>query len=188
MNYKDVIFEFVDKKVTEKFPNFKKKVFFAYELVKAPSKPYLMISELADETIHRPFDNDGQVVEFKQVKLTFRIVTSGVNKGCNNPDNMALAEKVRDYLRALLCSHEATNYFLENKVSNRFEHMSANRPDHQLVSGGYVYAYEFDCPFDYENSSDFEKSGISAGVNLEMSNIDGKTVDFEVNKEKSIGY
>lgn len=181
MSYKDVIFNIINEKVCDKFTQLKKKVFFAYELVKAPQKPYLMISEINDEATHRPYESGGFVKEFRQIKLTFRIVVSGVNKGCNNPENMTLAENIRDYLRALLCSREATDYFLENNVSNRFEEMSSNRPNHEPVSGGFIYVYEFDCPFDYEIRSEFENPGISQGVNMEVDNLtDGTTIEFEV--------
>lgn len=187
--YEDVLFEVLNPLLIDKFPHFQGKMFFANERSRQPRKPYLMLIEINDETIHRPYERNGVVTEIKQATVTFQVNVSGVENGSNNPENKYFAKSVRDYLRNLLCCGDVVDCLLEQGVSSRFENMSKNRDDTEPTSGGFIYIYEFDCPFEYKILTEFETTGEAQGVNIELNNKnDGNVVKLEINKEKNIGY
>lgn len=181
MSYESAIYEVIYPKFIKKFPQFANKVFFAGEKSRQPKKPYLMLTEINDETNHRTMEKHGVINEFKIAMVTFQINVSGVECGNNNPDNKYLAKAARDCLRAMLSSLALINELLEKGISPRFEDMSKNRDMTEPTSGGFIYIYEFDCPFEYEERTTFESNGISEGVNVEIYNKnDENAVNFEV--------
>ena len=86
-------------------------------------------------------------------------------------DDMNLTKEICAYLRLKLSQNTAVDYFQAEKMSNRHEMISQTRNLSESVSGGFVYRYEFDIAFDYENS--LETGALeSKGVNVEFSNIE----------------
>lgn len=180
MSYENALFELVNRLITDRYPQFKGKIFFANELAKQPKKPFLLMQEVTDENNHRTVEINGIVTEFKSVTIAFTIVVNGVDRcGDNDPEQKYFAKEVRDYLRIALNRHKNIDFLLEHNISPRIERMSGCRDDTEPTSGGYIYSYAFDCPFDYINTLEFERS-TARGVNVEINNDSLTSIDFEV--------
>lgn len=180
MSYENAVFELVNRLITDRYPQFKGKIFFANELAKQPKKPFLLMQEVNDESNHRTAEINGLVTEFKSVTIAFTVVVNGVDcHGDNNPEQKYFAKEVRDYLRVALNQHKNVDFLLERNISPRIERMSSCRDDTEATSGGYIYAYAFDCPFDYINTIEFESSP-ACGVNVEINNDSLTAINFEV--------
>lgn len=180
MSYENALFELVNRVVTERYPQFRKKVFFANELARQPRKPFLMMQEIQDETNHRTAKIDGKVTEFKSVVVAFTVVVNGVNRcGDNDPEQKYFAKEVRDFLRVALNESENIDFLMEHQISPRVERMSGNRDDTEPTAGGYIYAYAFDCPFDYINTYAFESSP-AQGVTVEITRTEKPDIGFDV--------
>jgi hypothetical protein len=182
MRYEDVVFDLINVELEKKFPELKKKVFFANERQKEPQKPFVLLSEINDETIHRTYEKNGNITEFKRATLTFQ-----VNYSCFSEKEKFSAEQkykakdVRDFLRALLSLDKTVDYFQSYEMSPRMEFISSNRDRTEMASGGFIYVYEFDMPFDYKETTEIYIPDIGKAVNLEVENTNDKSkISFEV--------
>ena len=59
MSYENALFELVNRLITDRYPQFKGKIFFANELAKQPKKPFLLMQEVTDENNHRTAEING---------------------------------------------------------------------------------------------------------------------------------
>lgn len=181
MSYENIVFDFINPKIEAKFPELIGKVYFANEVMDEPEKPFLLISQINDEVIHRTYENKGIVTEFKRAVLTFQVNYNSIDSaGGNDPDNKYKAKAVIDYLRALLSLDETVDYFKENEMSQRQDMISQNRDRSESATGGFIYVYEFDLPFDYVNKQTFDVEETRA-VNVDIENKNDNTkISFQV--------
>ena len=161
--YDQVIYDYIND-VMATYPQCK--VYFANTRIDEPAKPFVLISEVSNDEIHKTNEYGGVITEFRRVYMTI-----GVYFDSKVITNMNLTKEICAYLRLKLSQNTAVDYFQAEKMSNRHEMISQTRNLSESVSGGFVYRYEFDIAFDYENS--LETGALeSKGVNVEVSNIE----------------
>lgn len=175
---KQEIFNYITSTMTAQgaFPSLQGKIYWANTRLEEAKKPYLLMTVINDDEIHRTSEVDGLVKEYRQATITFRI--------CLDSETFAndeLCEQMISFLRAKLSSEEAVDYFQALSMSNRWENISSTRDMTEAVNGGYIYIREFDIPFEYVATL---QQGVkeSKGVNGTIS-ADGVLLNFSVDSE-----
>lgn len=176
---KQKIYDYVNTLMTAQtaYPVFAGKIFWANTRLEEPLKPYLLMTVINDETIHRTSEVGGLVKEYRQATITFRLCFDGALT-----TNDALCEEIIDFLRENLSSEEAVDYFQENLMSNRWENISATRDMTSAVNGGFIYIREFDIPFEYQVSLQ-KVVKQSRGVKATVAGS-GKVIDFLIDNSE----
>lgn len=172
---KQQIYTYVNTLMTEKYPSLTGKIFWANTRLEEPQKPYLMMTVINDDEIHRTSEIDGLIKEYRSATVTFRVCVDS-----STFENDDLCEEMITHLRTNLSSENAVDYFQSEKMSNRWEAISSTRDMTQPIDGGYIYIREFDIPFEY--MAEFQQTGtkVSKGVNAHVLADNEVAIDFSI--------
>ena len=172
---KQEIYDYVVDIMTQTlaYPILGGKIYWANTRLEEPNKPYLLMTVINDDEIHRTSEVNGLVKEYRQAMVTFRICVDS-----STFENDDLCEEMITYLRTKLSSEEAVDYFQSKKMSNRWENISSTRDMTEAIDGGYIYIREFDIPFEYVATLQ-QGTKVSRGVNGSV-NADGTPFNFSV--------
>lgn len=170
---KKEIYDYIYPLMTTEYPELTEKIFWANTRLNEPKKAYLMMSVINDDEIHRTSEIDGLIKEYRSATITFRICLD--SQDFENDDYI---DEMIAYLRELLSSEEAVDYFQSKKMSNRWENISSTRDMTQPVDGGYIYIREFDIPFEYIATLQHTVK-VSKGVKVNVL-VGDKEIDFSI--------
>ena len=173
---KKEIYDYIYPLMTTKYPDLTEKIFWANTRLNEPKKAYLMMSVINDDEIHRTSEIAGLIKEYRSATITFRICLD--SQDFENDDT---ADEMISYLRGLLSSEEAVDYFQSKSMSNRWENISSTRDMTRPVDGGYIYIREFDIPFEYIATLE-QTVKVSKGVKVNVLTGDNLEIDFSIDR------
>ena len=173
---KKEIYDYIYPLMTTEYPDLTEKIFWANTRLNEPKKAYLMMSVINDDEIHRTSEIAGVIKEYRSATITFRICLDS-----DEFENDDTADEMIAYLRELLSSEDAVDYFQSKKMSNRWENISSTRDMTRPVDGGYIYIREFDIPFEYMTT--FEHTAkLSKGVKVNVFADNLVEIDFSIDR------
>jgi len=144
-------------------------IFWARERKIEPEKPYLMLTLLNDNDIKPTSEqevggNINEVTMYRNMVVTFSIFVDGV--GADIASNNDLATDMITHIRQQLETIENSQYLYSKGLS--IGNISGVRDLSHNVNGGFVYRYEFECNFEYNDT-------------IQIDGVEGKQVNLTTN-------
>lgn len=171
---KQKIYDYINNLMATEYPALTNKIFWANTRLNEPLKPYLMMTVINDDEIHRTSEIDGVITEYRSATVTFRICLESQTFADDDT-----CQAMIDFLRTNLSSEEAVDYFQSKLMSNRWEAISSTRDLTQPVDGGYIYIREFDIPFEYRKTLEHTVK-VSKGVKVNVLANEEVEIDFSI--------
>lgn len=169
---KQSIFEFVKDKLPSDFEN---KIYWANERKDEPKKPFCLLQAIVPEqtdsrTTERELPgNIQEIIMYKNMVVTFAIYVEGIAEKHDLDEQNYFAEKNARDLKNSFETLDAAFEFLANGMS--VDAISGLRDLTGIVSGGYVYRYEFDVTFGFDDVMNVQKQvGKDVVLNIEREN------------------
>lgn len=178
LEIKPLIRKVIVDNLDTKFAN---NVYWIGERQEIPEAPYCVLSVIA-ENKDKPTSTheEGKTITtlYKTDTITVCIYNLGV--GDNYDIEKEFAYKEINKIEGLFETRKIHQYFY-NIVNCSIQNISAIRPLHEEVDGGYLYRYEFDLTigFNQKISTTYD---ISRGVDLEMNE---NNIDFTIEVDKN---
>lgn len=148
--------------VKEILPNdFENKIYWANERKDEPKKPFCLLRAIVPEqtdsrTSERELaGNIQEVTMYKSMVVTFAIYNDGVAEDGNLDEKNYFAESNARKLKNSFEPLDAAYEFLVNDMS--VNDISELRDLTELTAGGYVYRYEFDVTFGFNDVVQIQK-------------------------------
>ena len=171
---KQTIFDFVKNILPNEFDG---KIYWANERKDEPVKPFCLLRAIVPEqtdstTTETEIENNvQQVTMYKNMVVTFAIFADGIAEKNDLDVQNSFAENNARLLKNNFETFDTAYEFLDNDMS--VNNISELRDLTELVSGGYVYRYEFDVTFGFNDVLEIQKN---VGKNVKI-NIVRKTDD-----------
>lgn len=169
---KQIILDFVKEILPADFEN---KIYWANERKDEPKKPFCLLRAIVPEqtdsrTSERELaGNIQEVTMYKNMVVTFAIYNDGVAEDGNLDEKNYFAESNARKLKNSFETLDAAYEFLANDMS--VNDISELRDLTELTAGGYVYRYEFDVTFGFNDVVQIQKQiGKDVVVNIVRGN------------------
>lgn len=165
---KQTIFDFVKNILPNEFDG---KIYWANERKDEPVKPFCLLRAIVPEqtdstTTETEIENNvQQVTMYKNMVVTFAIFADGIAEKNDLDVQNSFAENNARLLKNNFETFDTAYEFLDNDMS--VNNISELRDLTELVSGGYVYRYEFDVTFGFNDVLEIQKNvGKDVKINI----------------------
>lgn len=165
---KQAIFDFVKNILPNEFDG---KIYWANERKDEPVKPFCLLRAIVPEqtdstTTETEIENNvQQVTMYKNMVVTFAIFADGIAEKNDLDVQNSFAENNARLLKNNFETFDTAYEFLDNDMS--VNNISELRDLTELVSGGYVYRYEFDVKFGFNDVLEIQKNvGKDVKINI----------------------
>jgi hypothetical protein len=165
---KQAIFDFVKNILPNEFDG---KIYWANERKDEPVKPFCLLRAIVPEqtdstTTETEIENNvQQVTMYKNMVVTFAIFADGIAEKNDLDVQNSFAENNARLLKNNFETFDTAYEFLDNDMS--VNNISELRDLTELVSGGYVYRYEFDVTFGFNDVLEIQKNvGKDVKINI----------------------
>lgn len=165
---KQAIFDFVKNILPNEFDG---KIYWANERKDEPAKPFCLLRAIVPEqtdstTTETEIENNvQQVTMYKNMVVTFAIFADGIAEKNDLDVQNSFAENNARLLKNNFETFDTAYEFLDNDMS--VNNISELRDLTELVSGGYVYRYEFDVTFGFNDVLEIQKNvGKDVKINI----------------------
>ena len=165
---KQSIFDFVKNILPNEFDG---KIYWANERKDEPVKPFCLLRAIVPEqtdstTSETEIENNvQQVTMYKNMVVTFAIFADGIAEKNDLDVQNSFAENNARLLKNNFETFDTAYEFLDNDMS--VNNISELRDLTELVSGGYVYRYEFDVTFGFNDVLEIQKNvGKDVKINI----------------------
>lgn len=165
---KQAIFDFVKNILPNEFDG---KIYWANERKDEPVKPFCLLRAIVPEqtdstTSETEIENNvQQVTMYKNMVVTFAIFADGIAEKNDLDVQNSFAENNARLLKNNFETFDTAYEFLDNDMS--VNNISELRDLTELVSGGYVYRYEFDVTFGFNDVLEIQKNvGKDVKINI----------------------
>lgn len=165
---KQAIFDFVKNILPNEFDG---KIYWANERKDEPVKPFCLLRTIVPEqtdstTSETEIENNvQQVTMYKNMVVTFAIFADGIAEKNDLDVQNSFAENNARLLKNNFETFDTAYEFLDNDMS--VNNISELRDLTELVSGGYVYRYEFDVTFGFNDVLEIQKNvGKDVKINI----------------------
>lgn len=169
---KQAIFDFVKSVLPSDFKN---KIYWVNERKDEPKKPFCLLQAVVPEqtdsrtTERELVGNIQEIIMYKNMVVTFAIYAEGTAEKHNLDEQNYFAESNAVKLKNNFETLDTAFEFLANGMS--VNSISALRDLTDVVSGGYVFRYEFDVTFGFNDVMKIQKEvGKDVVLNIERKN------------------
>lgn len=169
---KQAIFDFVKNILSDEFDG---KIYWANERKDEPVKPFCLLRAIVPEqtdstTSEIEIENNvQQVTMYKNMVVTFAIFADGIAEKNDLDEQNSFAKNNAILLKNNFETFDTAYEFLSNGMS--VNNISELRDLTETVSGGYVYRYEFDITFGFNDVLKIQKEvGKDVKINIVRQN------------------